>query len=737
MATLLHRLGAFAYRRRLAVILTWITVLLAAGVGAGTLSGKTQDSFNIPGVESVEAMSLISDKFGAPAPEDAPATYKVVFEANAGATVTDPKVASQIAAAAKELSTLPGVATVSNPFDKQAPTVSADQQAAYATVTYSVPPTRVTDAQKSALEDAVASFQASDVHALAAGATEQPQGGGAGEGIGVILAFLILAVTYGSLVAAGMTLLTAIIGIGIGVAGITTLTGFVDMSSTTPLLAVMLGLAVGIDYALFIFIRFRQELLAGRPVKDAVAMAVGTAGSAVVTAGLTVIIALVGLFAAGIPFLTQMGLAAAATVAIAVFVAITLVPAVLGYLGTRVLPKRVRKTVLGHQGEPNTQRDTGFLVGWAKTVTRHRWPVLAAGIVALGVMCIPVMSMQTSLSPSPAPGSPEGKVAAVMADHFGAGLAGPLVILVDGDDAVAKATELSTRATDLADVAAATPAQPSADGTAAMVTVIPKSAADSEATAGLVRDLRDTFQTVDGPQVYVTGTTAVDIDIADKLNAALPIYLIIVVGLAFVLLMLVFRSLLVPLVGVLGFLLSIGATFGATVAVFQWGWLAGVFGVDSTGPLLSLMPILVVGILFGLAMDYQVFLVSRIHEAQAHGAAPRDAIAAGFRQAAPVVVAAAAIMFSVFAGFAIPGEGVIKAIGFALAVGVVVDAFVVRMIIVPAAIALLGNTAWALPTWMRWLPIIDVEGEALRKNDPLHLPAGHPSTEEESALSGV
>jgi RND superfamily putative drug exporter len=272
---------------------------------------------------------------------------------------------------------------------------------------------------------------------------------------------------------------------------------------------------------------------------------------------------------------------------------------------------------------------------------------------------------------------------------------------------------------------------PNRDGTAALLTVVPASGPTSTATEQLVADLRARPAPGDGARAYVTGQTAVSVDVATSLNHALPIYLALVVGLALVLLVLVFRSLLVPLVGVLGFLLTIGSALGATVAVFQWGWLAGVLGVTVTGPLISLTPILVIGILFGLAMDYQVFLVSRMHEAHSTGRAPLDAVRTGFRQAGPVVVAAAAIMFSVFASFALgSGEPTIKSIAFALAVGIAADAFVVRMVLVPAALALLGERAWWLPRWLHWLPVLDVEGAALETA------AGTPAAEEELVGSG-
>jgi RND superfamily putative drug exporter len=304
---------------------------------------------------------------------------------------------------------------------------------------------------------------------------------------------------------------------------------------------------------------------------------------------------------------------------------------------------------------------------------------------------------------------------------FGPGINGPLIVLFEGDNALPVANQTAAALNGsgaVADVAAVAPPQRNRDATAATMTVIPKSGPDSAATEQLVTDLRSYLDThAAGVSTYVTGATAVSVDVATSLDEALPIYLVIVVGLALVLLVLVFRSVLVPLVGVLGFLLTIGAALGVTVAVFQWGWLAGAINLDTTGPLLSLTPILMIGILFGLAMDYQIFLVARMHEAHHRGAEPRTAIKTGFRQAAPVVVAAALIMFSVFAGFVPTGEGPIKSIAFALAIGILFDAFVVRMVLVPAALTLLGERAWWLPKWLRWLPELDVEGTGLERRE--------------------
>ena len=711
MATLLHRLGLGAVRHRIVVTVAWLVALVAVGAGAATLSGPTVNSFSIPGQESTIALDLLKQRFGN---ASAGATAQVVFEAPAGGKITDPRTAGQVAQAVAALGKLPGVVAATNPLDPKSPVVSRDQTAAYSTLSYGVQASEITAGERDALTNAVGQARAGGLTVEARGDATKESGadvGGPAELIGVVVALLVLALTYRSLVAAGMNLVTALAGVAIGALGIVTLSGFVQLQSTTSILAVMLGLAVGIDYALFIITRFRQELLRGLPVPEAAAMAVGTAGSAVLTAGLTVVIALAGLSVAGIPFLTEMGLAAAATIVIAVLVALTLVPAILGFIGTRALPKKARES-------------RGFYDGWAGLVTKRRWLSLVVAVAALGVVAIPVTRMQTSLILKEVPGSSQAKADAIISERFGPGFAGPLLVLVDGPGSASYASTVGQQIGKLPGVAVATPPRPDQAGDAALITVIPASGPDSPATVDLVHAVRD--KVADGPQakVYVTGQTAISIDVSQKLDAALPIYLALVVGLAFVLLVLVFRSVLVPVVGVLGFLLTIGAAFGATVAVFQWGWLSGIANVKVNGPLLSLSPIIIVGILFGLAMDYMVFMVSRMHEAHAHGAAPEDAVVTGFRQAAPVVVAAATIMFSVFAGFVPQGNDTVKPIAFALAIGILFDALVVRMIAIPAAITIMGRAAWWLPRWLRKLPALDVEGAALEREEKEPVPVG-------------
>ncbi|GAA2687608.1 MULTISPECIES: MMPL family transporter [Actinosynnema] len=713
MATFLHRLGSASYRNRGAVVFAWLVLLIGLGFGATALAGKTVTTFSIPGQESTTALERMRAEFGS-GPSGASA--QVVVRAPEGARITDQLVAGEVTRLVGALNGLPGVTSATNPLNPAAPVVSADQAVAYSTVTYDVQAPDITDEQRQALLDAVAGARQGGLAVEVTGeATREVVGiGGPAEVIGVAVALLVLALTYGSLVTAGMNMLTAVVGVGIGALGITLLTGFVELQSTTPILAVMLGLAVGIDYALFIVTRFRHELIDGRDVPSAIAMAVGTAGSAVVTAGITVVIALTGLAVAGIPFLTEMGVAAAATVVVAVLIAVTLVPAALGFIGRRALPRRLRAGA--------RPVDRGVYRRWASATTKNRWPVLVVAVAALAVVAIPAFSMQTSLAQRPAEGSTQARAVEIVSEHFGPGFTGPLLVLVEGDEVARHALEVSSRAKELGDVAAVGQAQVNSDGTAALVNVVPASAPDSAETIALVDELRSAVSGVDGATVYVTGTTAVGVDVSHRLDESLPTYLVLVVGLALVLLVLVFRSLPVPVAGVLGFLLTVGASLGATTAVFQWGWLKDVVRAETTGPLMSLAPMMVTGILFGLAMDYQVFLVSRMHEAHAHGAEPREAVVTGFRQAAPVVVAAAAIMFAVFAGFVPEGEATIKPIAFALAIGILVDAVVVRMVAIPAALAIMGSAAWWLPRSLRWLPVLDVEGAALERGGASAVP---------------
>ncbi|WP_432086572.1 MMPL family transporter [Streptomyces sp. bgisy095] len=708
MATFLYKLGRSAFRRRRLVALLWVALLALAGVGAATAPAATSSSFSIPGTEAQRAFDLLEERFPGAGADGA--TARVVFKAPEGQKVTDPAhkaVVEETVAALKSGSDQ--IVSVADPYTARA--VSQDASTAYVSVAYKVNAMELTDATREALKEAGHQAQGKGLTVEVGGdALQTMPETGAGEIVGVVIAGIVLVVTFGSLVAAGLPLLTAIIGVGIGVSSITALANVLDLGSTTSTLAMMIGLAVGIDYALFIVSRYRAELAEGRDKEEAAGRATGTAGSAVVFAGLTVVIALVGLAVVNIPMLTKMGFAAAGTVVIAVLIALTLIPALLGFAGDKVVGRKQRKGAASADGKAGKEEKPNGGTRWARFVIRRPVLVLLVGVLGLGAIAVPAASLEMGLPDDGVKpvSTTERRAYDMLSDGFGPGFNGPLLVVVDGDKAAADETVSAIKK--LEGWAAVTPATPNKAGDAAMITVVPKDRPSSAATENLVHDIRDAT----GDDVLVTGATAMNIDFSQKMNDALVPYLALVVGLAFLLLTLVFRSVLVPLKAALGFLLSVVAALGAVVAVFQWGWLGSLFGVEQTGPIMSMMPIFMVGVVFGLAMDYEVFLVTRMREAYVHGERPGEAIVTGFRHSARVVTAAAVIMIAVFSGFIGMTDQMIKMIGFGLAVAVLFDAFVVRMAIVPAVLALLGHKAWWLPKWLdRALPNVDVEGEGL------------------------
>ncbi|WP_078079920.1 MMPL family transporter [Streptomyces niveus] len=743
MAWRLFKLGRWSFRRRRTVAGIWFLLLLMVAVGAATLSGKTNDNFELSGVESTRAFDLIKERDPGAAPEGA--TARVVFQAPDGESLADPAHKQTVTDALAELRTK-DVVSILDPFTGE--TISEDGRTGYASVGYARSAVDLSQGDRDALE------AARDL-AAEAGLTATIGGDVLGvemdaalaELIGVAIAFVVLALTFGSLLAAGMPLLTALVGVGIGMAVIAILTGFVELSTTTPALGTMLGLAVGIDYALFILSRYQAEVRQGRPLEEAAGRAVGTAGSAVVFAGLTVIIALVGLAVCGIGFLTEMGLGGAFTVAISVLIALTLLPAMLGFVGARITkdpphsPKKhtaTDSTETGASGNPGEPRTLGRR--WVEGLARFRWPALVAGIAAAIVAAIPVASLQLSLpGDNTKPAGSDVRVAYdLIAENFGAGANGPLLIVIDTKKAPNPAAAVATATASLRELAARDDSHiagviPAVTGDSpqaqrayaqqldtaqfATLTVIPRSGPSHESTKAVVADIRETLSGLpdrSGARALVTGLTAVDVDISNKLTEVFPLYLAVVVGLAVILLIAVFRSIWVPIKAALGFLFSVGVSLGATIAVFQWGWLNEFVGLDTTSPVLFLLPILLTGILFGLAMDYEVFLVTRMREAYILGTPARQAVIEGFTHSARVVAAAALIMVGVFAGFTLTDDIILKTVGFALAIGVLVDAFLVRMLLVPAAMFIIGRRIWWMPRGMnRLVPTLDIEGEAL------------------------
>lgn len=552
---------------------------------------------------------------------------------------------------------------------------------------------------------------------------------GVGEVVGVAIAAIVLVVVLGSLLAAAFPLITAIVGVGIGAMATLSFSGVVQMASVTPILGVMLGLAVGIDYSLFILYRHRKQLLQGAEVRESVGLANGTAGNAVVFAGTTVIVALLALNITGIPFLGLMGTAGAISVAVAVLIAVSLTPALLGLAGTRVLGRRARAraeaaAAASASGQPETPRTRVRPMSTLRAVV-----TAVVAVVALLVVAIPALSMRLGLPDggSEAEDSTAYRAYTLTQDAFGEGVNGPLLVVatfpdgLDDDQVLDAQLNVARTLADQDAVVAVAPVAVSDDNRIGAFQVVPAEGPNSVSTETLVRDLRQ-LPPVDGDiALGVAGQAAINIDISEGLADVLPIYLVVVVGLSFLIMIMVFRSILVPLIATAGFVLSLFATYGAVTAVFQWGWFADLLGVHNPGPILSFLPVILVGILFGLAMDYQLFLATGMREAYMHGAPARLAVAQGFRAGRTVVIAAALIMIAVFGGFITSESVIIKSMGLGLSLGVLFDAFVVRMLLMPAIMHLLGRSAWWLPRWLdRITPNVDVEGSALERRHPVH-----------------
>jgi RND superfamily putative drug exporter len=633
--------------------------------------------------------------------------------------------------------------------------VSEDGSTAIVNVSFDKPRLELPEASKEAV---VEHFTAEPLRgADVAFNTEISQGVpeilGVGEAIGVAIAAIVLIVVLGSLLAASFPIITALVGVAIGAMATLSFSGLVQMASVTPILGVMLGLTVGIDYALFILYRHRRQLLQGADVVESIGLANGTAGNAVVFAGTTVIVALLALNITGIPFLGLMGTAGAVSVLVAVLIAVSLIPALLGLAGTRILSKKARARAAAatdasaHSGRdtrpasvdvdehPRRAARTGTVP--VATVGRPVRPMstlravvtMVVATAALLVIAVPALSMRLGLPDggSEAEDSTAYRAFTWTEEAFGAGANAPLLVTASlpagttEGDVQGLQLDVARELFAQDDVAAVAPVAVSDDRTLAAFQVIPQEGPNAVSTEQLVRDLR-ALPPVNGDiDLGVAGAAAINIDISEGLADVLPIYLVVVVGLSFLIMVMVFRSLLVPLIATAGFVLSLFATYGAVTAVFQWGWLGGLLGVHNPGPILSFLPVILVGILFGLAMDYQLFLATGIREAWAHGAAPRLAVAQGFRAGRTVVTAAAIIMIAVFSGFIASDSVIIKSMGLGLALGVLFDAFIVRMLLVPAIMHVLGGSAWWLPRWLdRIVPNVDVEGAALERRHPMH-----------------
>jgi len=758
LGNFLHWLGENAFTHKWRTTLIWVAIIAILGAGAITFIKPTSSAISIPGTEAQKTLDRYSELF----PGNGKGTARVVFEAPAGKTIQD--FQQPISELAADIGKVDQVTAVITPF--QNPTaISADKTIGYATVSLSEGTGSIKESTTEAITELLGDARVDGLAVEAGGDIINNAPSellGVGEIAGVLLALVVLLITLGSLISAGMPILIALVTIGGSMAGLFALSQVIDINSTTPALAVMLGLAVGIDYSLFIVSRYKSLLLEGYGYKAASGRAIATAGNAVIFAAATVVIALAALSIVQIPFMTTMGIAGAATVAFAAIVAVTLIPALLGFAGSRIFGKKTRVLIeaaqaRGQHHSENAPKKT-IWYRWGAAITRHPIVTLVSAVVVIAIIALPVFSLQLGLPTDgyAAKDSTQRKAYDIMAKGFGEGTNGPLLLVVENLPAVTDAdkdlvrqqliaaagqtplpegvtpiqarmqleaqveqyapyyhlNQVAEKVAENDDVKVALPAQVTDDGTKGFIQVIPDSAPASDETINLIAYIRDNQAALTGSNditIGVTGSTALQQDINQKLATALPVYLATVVGLSLILLIIAFRSILIPLKATAGFLLSVLAMFGALVAVFQWGW----FGItDAPGPIVSFIPILAIGILFGLAMDYEFFLVSSMHEAHLHTGDAKKAVVRGFATGSKVVTAAGVIMVSVFAGFISNGDGTIQAIGFGLAVGILIDAFLVRMTIVPAVMTLFGKAAWWMPKWLdRILPHISIEGE--------------------------
>lgn len=711
MSNLLYELGRWAYRHHRRVAALWLAAIVLLGIAALGLGSGTKDSFEIPGTESQTAI----DSLGRTFPQLSGAAAYLIVVAPDGGMVTDQRTKDLIGGVVKKIEKVDGVTTVVSPYSKLSTiAVSSDQRSAMVQIQFQG---AVTDIQPDQLD----ALQATKAPLIAAG-YDAKFGGDAfsntgpklspTEIIGLVIAFIVLYLMFASLRSAFLPIITALVGVIVTMALAFTATRFITISGTAPLLALMIGLAVGIDYALFILSRHREQLAEGLEPEESTARAVATSGSAVVFAGVTVVIALVGLAVARIPFLTVMGLIAALSVVVAVAVALTLLPALFGFAGVKLAPKANAKT------------PGGFSRRWVAATTRFPYVAIAVVVIGLAVVAVPAKDLRLALpdNGTALSGTTQRTAYDMVDKRFGPGFNGPLLVTIDiitTTDPVGVVDDIAADLRDMAGVAAIGLATPNATADTGVVQVIPTTGPKDQQTKDLVNAIRDrgpSWEKKYGVGIGVTGLTAGGIDISQRLSDALVPFGFVVVGLSVLLLMIVFRSVVVPIKATIGFLLSTGASFGAVVAVFQWGWFGSLVNLDQAGPLISFLPIILMGVLFGLSMDYEVFLMSRMKEEFLKTGDAREAIVEGFVGSSRVVTAAAVIMLAVFAAFVPEGDPNIKPIAFALAIGVFADAFLIRMLFAPAVLQLFGARAWALPRRIdAILPRADIEGEGLHR----------------------
>ncbi len=724
MASFLYRVGRFSFRHKWWVIATWLVAVVAVAGLVGALSPKFAKDFSLPGTDSGTATEQLQEYFPDVMAQQEQASTSVLVYAQDGLAAHSAQI-DALVADLRGLPDLTDASTVASPL-----TAAQDRPAAAASVLgdegrvgliqirQNIERMDLTVEDKAELTQILADHRGNGLQVEATGSLMQVmEAGGTAELIGFAVAFVVMIVAFGALVAAFIPLITGMVGVMLTMLLVTLSAEFLSINQTATAIVTMLGIAVSIDYALFIVTRYRTETRRGGSAADAAGRAVGTAGTAVVFAGITVMIAVIALTVIGIPLITQMGLGAAAAVFVAVIAALTLIPALLGAVGRFAFAPRI--PWIKHAEESDTADTLGVKFG--RTVVKRPLPYVVAGLAVLVLAAIPMSNLELGMSMT---SDDEAPAQSLLQRGFGEGINGALLVVAhtDNGDITAVADRAVEQIKTLPGVANTDTLTWMGNGTpeansgadTALIMVTPTSAPSAAATHDLMEQIRAFAPAAEsaGAELHVGGQTAIMSDLSAKLDRALIPYLVVVVGLAFLIMIAVFRSIWVPLIGTIGFVFSVLATFGVTVAIFQEGWLGL---IDNTKPILSFLPIFLIGLVFGLAMDYQVFLVTRMREEYVHGMSATDAIVAGYRHGARVVTSAAIIMISVFAAFMLSPDTTAKMIGFALAVAVAFDAFIIRMMVVPAIIAMLGDRAWGLPKWLDRLVLnVDIEGAAVR-----------------------
>jgi putative drug exporter of the RND superfamily len=728
----LYRVGIWSATHRRTVVAVWLTAAAAALVLAQTVGGEFSEEFGVPGTESEAAQLLLEDRF----PEQSGGSARLVLHAPDGA-LSDAGHAEAVAATLQAVRALEGVAIVGDPLAGRGGALSADGATGFVDVRYELP---ISDLGAGSVDDLDAAADVGRDRGIEVELSgelptyyQSPHLGGAELALKVLAALVIMLVAFGSIIATGLPLGLALVGLAVGAGSIRLLAAVIEVPSSSLLIGVMLGLGAGIDYALFVVTRHRQHLSEGFEVGESIGRANATAGQAVVFAGGTVIIAIGGLVVAGIPAATIMGASAALVVAVMVVASVTLLPALLAFAGTGI--DRFRLPGLRPRVESGADNRWGRWGRWARHVARRPWTYLTASVLLLGVMALPLLDMRLAMpdASTAAEGSSRRAAHDLLVDAFGPGFSGPLLVTValpdaepgraapGGSDPAAGAerllVDLRERIAEDERVAQVSPPFPNAAGDTAVLQVTPRTGPADPGTEALVHELRTRTlpEALEGTgaTAFVGGVTAIHIDLTDRAGERLPLFVLTIIGLSLLLLMMVFRSVWVPLKAAAMNLLSIGAGYGAVVAVFQWGWFGGVFGLDQPVPVVSMVPMLMFAILFGLSMDYEVFLLSRAREEYLVTGRNTDSVVAGISTTARVITSAALIMIVVFVGFALGDNVIVQQVGLGLAVAVLVDATIVRVALVPSTMVLLGDRNWWLPAWLdRLLPRLDLEGEA-------------------------